>query len=183
MNRDQMSEIRDQWPATSSSSSFEETLRLLAHLSAPEGLEERVQAGLRAAPRAASGKARVLRWPMTPRLENAWMRSSLVRSAAAAAIVTVVVGGGWGVYSRVQPTQPARATTMPLHVSAPGGFSSAGAMRTPQTLNRPVVEHPEAAAPQTAKTAGKLAVKTPVHSGKTTTASKATAQSAAVPAK
>jgi hypothetical protein len=57
-----------------SSNSFEDTLRLIAHLSAPEGLEERVQAGLRAAPRAASGKARVLRWPMTPRLENAWMR-------------------------------------------------------------------------------------------------------------
>jgi hypothetical protein len=62
-----------------------------------------------------------------------------MRSAAAAAIVFVVVGGGWGVYSRVQQPQAAKVITMPARVAAPGGFSNAGAMRTPNTLNGPVV--------------------------------------------
>jgi hypothetical protein len=141
MNRTQMSEIRDQGPAVSSSSSFEETLRLLAHLPAPEGLEERVEAGLRAAPN--TGKARILRWPVARRLENPW-----VRAAAAAAIVAVIVGGGWGVYSSVEMVQPARGIVVPQHVAAPGGgFSNAGAMRTPQTLNGPIVAPPAATKP------------------------------------
>jgi hypothetical protein len=132
MNRDQRTEIRDQETAASSSSDFEETLRLLAQLPVPEGLEERVEAGLRAAPHATTGKARILRWPVALRLESAW-----ARAAAAAAIFALMIGGGWGVYSRVQPVQPARAIAVP---HAPGGgFSNAGAMRTPQTLNGPIV--------------------------------------------
>jgi hypothetical protein len=112
----------------SGSEDFEETLRLLARVSAPEGLEKRVEAGLRAAPRT----ARILRWPVARNLESAW-----ARSAAAAAIFALVIGGGWGLYSRVQPVQPARAIAVP---HAPGGgFSNAGAMRTPQTLNGPIV--------------------------------------------
>jgi hypothetical protein len=143
MNRDQRSEIRDQWPTASSSSDFEETLRLLAHLPAPVGLEERVEAGLHAAPHAATGKARILRWPVALRLENAW-----VRAAAAAAIVAMVVGGGWGVYSSVQMIQPARVIAVPQHVATQGGgFSNAGAMRTPQTLNGPIVAPPAVAKP------------------------------------
>ena len=98
-NRDQRSEIR-----TSGSGEFEETLRLIARLSAPKGLEERVQAGLRAA----SPKARILRWPVALRLDNDWMRA-----AAAAAIVAVVVGGGWGISSRFQPSQPSSAIAVP----------------------------------------------------------------------
>jgi hypothetical protein len=116
---------------------FEETLRLIARLSTPEGLDERVQARLRAAP--AAGGARILAWPTALRLDSAWMRS-----AAAAAIVAVVVGGCFGVYSRVESIQPARAVTVPLHFYTQGGFSSAGAMRTPRTLNGPMVEHPAA---------------------------------------
>ncbi len=112
----------------------EATLRLVAGLPAPEGLEDRVHAALRNAPRRGG---RVLDWPARPRVENPWMRS-----AAAAAIVFVVAGGGWGVYSRVQP---ARVIAMPPHTASPGGFSNAGAMRTPQTLNGPVVIHPAAA--------------------------------------
>jgi hypothetical protein len=73
-----------------------------------------------------------------------------MRSAAAAAIVFVVAGGGWGVYSHVQQPQ-AKVIVMPMHVSIQGGFSSAGAMRTPNTLNGPVIAHPVAAPLKMAK--------------------------------
>ena len=85
-------------------------------------------------------RGRVLLWPAALRMDSNWMRS-----AAAAAIVFVVAGGGWGIYSWVQP-QPARVIAQPPHVAAPGGFSSAGAMRTPNTLNGPVLAHPVTAA-------------------------------------
>jgi hypothetical protein len=153
-NRDQGTGIRD-------SGDFEETLRLVARLAAPEGLEERVQAGLRVAPR----KARILAWPSVLRIESAWMRS-----AAAAAIVAVVVGGGWVVSSRVHPAQPAQAITIPQHGVSQGGFSSAGAMRTPQTLNGPVVTQP-------AETDAKPATKATIGHGKA--ASKTIAQPSA----
>jgi hypothetical protein len=107
----------------------EATLRLIASLPAPEGLEDRVQAALHAAPR----KARVLAWPVLRSPQAGW-----VRAAAAATIAFVVAGGGWGVYSHVQPAQPAGAKAVPAHISPQSGFSSAGAMRTPQTLNGPV---------------------------------------------
>lgn len=106
----------------------EETLRLLAKLPAPEGLEDRVMAGLKSAPRG----ARVLSWPAALRPGGSWMRA-----AAAAAIVFVVAGGGWGIYSRVGPPQAPRAIALPPH--AGGGFSTAGAMRTPETVKGPVV--------------------------------------------
>jgi hypothetical protein len=147
-NREQRSEIR-----TSGSDEFEETLRLIARISAPEGLEERVQAGLRTATSTASRRAQILRWPVALRLENAWMQN-LARTAAAAAIVTVVVGGGWSISSRFQPAQPSSAIAIPLRGAGQtgvtgqvgqGGFSSAGAMRTPQTLNGPIVAAPAAA--------------------------------------
>ena len=65
-----------------------------------------------------------------------------MRGAAAAAVVFVVAGGGWGIYTRVQPSQPAKVIVMPPRAGAGGGFSSAGAMRTPQTLNGPLVAEP-----------------------------------------
>jgi hypothetical protein len=117
------------------SQSGEETLRLIASLPAPEGLEERLHSALRAAPRG----ARVLAWRgrsgLAARRENGWMRT-----AAAAAIVFVVVGGGWGVYTRVQQGQPAKVIVMPAHA----GFSGAGAKRTPPTLPGPAVSRPAA---------------------------------------
>ena len=110
--------------------SAEATLRLIAALPAPEGLEDRVQAALNRAPRA----ARVLAWPTMLRPQ-----AGSLRAAAAAAIVFVVAGGGWAVYLRVQPALQSGAKAAPLHVASPSaGFSSAGAMRTPQTLNGPV---------------------------------------------
>ena len=110
----------------------DETLRLIAHLPPPHGLEDRVHIALLSRPR----RARILSWPTAPRIESNWMRS-----AAAAAIVFVVAGGGWGIYSRVQQPQ-AKVIVMPMHVATQGGFSSAGAMRTPNTLNGPVLAHP-----------------------------------------
>ena len=106
----------------------EETLRLIAGLAAPDGLEDRVQAVLARAPRTAP----VLPWP----LDRRWMHGTLARGAAAAAIVCFVAGGGWEVYSRVQPVQAPKVIAMP-RVATPGGFASANAMRTPKTVNGP----------------------------------------------
>ena len=112
--------------------SGEETLRLIAKLPAPDGLEDRVNAGLKSAPRT----GHILEWPAMLQPAGGW-----IRGAAAAAIVFVVAGGGWGIYMRVQPNQPAKVIAMP-RAGAGGGFSSAGAMRTPQTLNPPVIAAP-----------------------------------------
>lgn len=117
----------------------ETTLRLIASLPAPEGLEERVQAGLRAAPR----KARLLAWPEASLPAGGWAVRGWMRSVAAAAIVCVVAGGGWSIYSRVQPAQSAHGVVAP-RVGAPGGFSEGGAVRRPQTLNGPAVTVPAA---------------------------------------
>ncbi len=124
----------------------EETLRLIARLPAPQGLEDRVHAALLSRPR----RGRILSWPSVPRLESNWMRS-----AAAAAIVFVVAGGGWGIYSHVQPPQ-AKVIVMPMHVATQGGFSSAGAMRTPNTLNGPVLVHPVPAPAKPAQTRSQI---------------------------
>ncbi|MGA9461574.1 MAG: hypothetical protein WBV28_02215 [Terracidiphilus sp.] len=111
----------------------EETLRLIAGLAAPDGLEDRVQAVLARAPRTAP----VLPWP----LDRRWMHGTLARGAAAAAIVCFVAGGGWEVYSRVQPVQAPKVIAIP-RVATPGGFASANAMRTPKTVNGPTLTHP-----------------------------------------
>jgi hypothetical protein len=81
-----------------------------------------------------------------------------MRGAAAAAIVFVVAGGGWGIYSRVQPPQASRVIVMP-HAQAPGEFTNAGAMRTPKTLEGPLVAHPVAALPALVKAPAKAVVK------------------------
>jgi hypothetical protein len=127
----------------------EETLRLIAGLPAPAGLEERVHTALRDArerqPRQGvfaderSRSGRVLAWPAALKPQSSWMRT-----AAAAAIVFVIAGGGWGVYTRVQQNQPARVIGMPPRAVSPGGFSGAGAMRTPQTVAGPTVTQPVA---------------------------------------
>jgi hypothetical protein len=142
--------------------SAEATLRLIASLPAPTGLEERVRAGLAAAPR----KGRILAWPAAFRPESGWMRA-----AAAAAIVCMVAGGGWGVYSRVQRPQPAKVIVLAPRGPAQGGFSSAGAVRTPQTLNGPVVAHPATARPVESKVPAQAAQK-PVRRSKSAGANK-----------
>jgi hypothetical protein len=124
-------------PATTGET--ESTLRLIAGLHAPEGLETRVKAALHRAP--APGKAAtLLGWPVGP--HRAWLHSTMqstwVRSAAAAAIVCVVAGGSWGVYQHVQP----REAPVALPHFGTGGFSTASAMRTPKTLDGPTLTHP-----------------------------------------
>ena len=139
--------------------SAEETLRLIARLPAPEGLEERVRGRLRTAPRTGLGTGRILHWPaaLSP---SSGLAGSWMRGAAAAAIVCVVAGGGWGIYSRVAPAAPAKVVVMPPRVGAGEGFSSAGAMRTPETLNGPVLLHPV-----TGAAAARPAAKKPVRRG------------------
>jgi hypothetical protein len=131
--------------------SAEETLRIVAVLPAPAGLEDRVHAALRNAPR----RGRVLAWPEALRPQSGWMRT-----AAAAAIVFVVAGGGWGVYTRVEQNRPGKlpgkVIVMP-RLGAPGGFSGANAVRTPQTLTGPIVN--TTALPAQAQAAKKAAGK------------------------
>ena len=142
-------------------SDAEQTLRQIANLPAPEGLEDRIHAALRSVP----PRGRVLAWPAQGLLHRDWMRA-----AAAAAIAFVVAGGGWGVYLRVQPGQPGKTFVLP-QAAAPGGFSGAGAIRTPQTLSGPVLTHPTQQ-PKTSK-------KTATHKGaQPAPASKAAAQPA-----
>jgi hypothetical protein len=135
-------------PSVSAQETGEETLRLIASLPAPAGLEDRVHAALRAAPRG----GRLLAWPAALRPQSSWMRT-----AAAAAIVFAIAGGGWGVYTRVEQGQPAKVIVMPPRMAGPGGFSSAGAMRTPQTLAGPTVNPTDKTKPAQPKTAKKAA--------------------------
>ena len=109
----------------------EDTLRLIANLPAPEGLEDRVRAKLQSAPR----RATVLAWPVG--LGGGWMRA-----AAAAAIVMVIAGGGWGVYSHIQVAPVPSAVVDPQPLNGAGRFSTAGAMHVPQTVEGPVVAAP-----------------------------------------
>jgi hypothetical protein len=113
----------------------EETLRMIARVPAPHGLVDRVQAHLRTSPR----HSLVMSW--RPGF-NGWMCSPAVRGAAAAAIVCVVAGGGWSIYSHVQPAPTAKVIETPARVGNSGAFSNAGAMRKPDTLNGPVLAQP-----------------------------------------
>ena len=122
--------------ADSGPDSGEDTLRLIAGLPAPAGLEERVHEALRAAPHELRSRGRVLAWPARFSAKTA-LESNWMRAAAAAAIVFVVVGGGWGVYRRVQPGPAGKVIVMPQPVPSSGGLSGAGAIRTPETIPGP----------------------------------------------
>lgn len=162
-------------------SEAEKTLRLIARLPVPEGLEDRVQAGVRSRRNRAG---RVLEWPAVLRPAGGWMRT-----AAAAAIVFVVAGGGWGVYSRVQPAQSAKVIVMPPRVVSPGGFSNASAMHVPNTLNGPIIANPVNTAPANAAQPKAVApgAKKPARRTRGTATAKsvngATPQAAAIPQK
>jgi hypothetical protein len=115
----------------------ETTLRLIAALPAPAGLEDRIHARLGSAAGRANKPGRMLAWPASSGSGSSWLRS-----AAAAAIAFVVVSVGWGIYSHVQPAMTGRVVPMPARGEATGGFAGAGAIRTPQTLNGPILAHP-----------------------------------------
>jgi hypothetical protein len=137
----------------------EATLRLIAKLPAPQGLQDRVIAGMRSAPRA----GRVLSWPRLLNPTKHWLRF-----AAAAAIAFVVIGGGWGVYSRIQPFSAVGAPP-----TTGGAFSNAGAVRVPQTVPAPVVVQPAPAQPSVAEPVRKMPSKVaPAHKAKAAKASK-----------
>jgi hypothetical protein len=170
--------------------SFQATLRVIANLPVPEGLEDRVRRALRTAPR----ESHLLPWPSSlkpkaVRLDSSWVTPGWIgawsRAAAAVAIGLVVVGGGWGVYSRVERNQPQRVIVFP-HSAVGGGFSSAGAMRTPQTLNGPVLVHPlkadAAAAKAKAKPARPPKAPAPLHAPSANPAAPSAAQPSAPPA-
>jgi hypothetical protein len=148
----------------------EATLRLIAKLAAPDGLEDRVHASLLAGPQ----RGRVLAWPGAFTPAGGWLRG-----VAAAAIVCVVAGGGWGVYSRVQPGQPAQGiagthmTTQGAGQGAgQGQFSTGDAVRRPQTLNGPAAPPPVTKATHKHKTSTKPAAAT-TQSAKAKTVKKA----------
>jgi hypothetical protein len=146
----------------SGASSGEDTLRLIAGLPAPAGLEERVHRALREAPRELRGGGRVLAWPQRFRARIASgsaLDSNWMRAAAAAAIVFVVVGGGWGVYSRVQPGQAGKVLVMPQLEPSSRGLSGSGAVRTPVTIPGPKVREQETKGPTDR---GSLTAKKPV---------------------
>jgi len=136
----------------------EATLRLIAKLAASDGLEDRVHAKLITAPR----RGRVLAWPGAFIPAGGWLRA-----VAAAAIVCVVAGGGWGVYSRVQPGQSAQGIAG-THITSQGTgqgagqgqFSTGDAVRRPQTLNGPAAPPPVTTATPKHKTPTKAAATT-----------------------
>jgi hypothetical protein len=115
--------------------SVDETLRMIARVPVPDGLEERVKAGLRLE----GNSRRVLSWPAQRRGETVWVANAWMRGAAAAGIAMAVVGGGWGIYARVAPPQSAKTVAAPL-VQPSGTFSEAGAIRRPQTVTGPTVK-------------------------------------------
>lgn len=117
----------------------EQTLRLIATLPAPQGLEDRVKARLHRAPQ----RAAVIAWPFWSSDGARWMHSAGMRAAAAAAIVLVVAGGGWEVYSHIHIAPAPSAVAAPPMLNGAGNFSSAGARRVPQTLELPVVSTPK----------------------------------------
>ena len=125
---------------------IDETLRLMAKLPAPEGLTERIRANVRIALREEATSGKLLAWPKGKHNEAAaslnWRREpslNWLRGLAAAALVCAVVGGGWGILARVQQFAPAGKAMVPPAQGIGGGFSNAGAMRLPQTLNGPLV--------------------------------------------
>lgn len=131
-------------PPGSDQASFEATLHLIANAPIPPGLEERVNAALGAAPR----HARVLEWPSSHGLEGRWAARPMgagawARAAAAAAIVAIVAGGGWSVYTHVQHQSSKVTVAPPLHQGPGAGFSNAGTIRKPQTVQGPVLVQPE----------------------------------------
>lgn len=158
-----------------------ETLRLLATMPAPQGLERRLLAKLGEQPQ----PGRVLRWPWRVQLaESGWMRA-----AAAALLVAVLAGGGWGIALLTRTAQQAGASRESVRPGVGGeGFSTAGAMRTPETLKGPAVPMTVAAPPATTLVAApevasvkKTAKRAPAGSAKTNVQGKTASSKAAAP--
>ena len=133
------------------------SLRLIASLPAPAGIEDRVKAGLRGAP----AQTGVLGWPLSAQGWASWGQVSYLRAAAAAAIVFVVAGGGWGVYKHFGLASAPTADAMEQRIERGGGLSAAGARRTPKTVEGPRIAVPKAVTQET--DAGSISVKQRAH--------------------
>lgn len=112
----------------------EQSLRLVASLPAPVGIEERVKCGLKDA----SSQTAVIAWPSS---RARWAQVSYLRGAAAAAIVLMVAGGGWGVYAHFGQAPLPAGAVVPQRIEG-GGFSSAAARRTPKTVDGSAIAVP-----------------------------------------
>ena len=117
----------------------EQSLRLIASLPAPVGIEDRVKSGLRGTPI----QTGVIGWPLSSPNRAGWAQVSYLRAAAAAAIVLMVAGGGWGVYAHFGQASSPAADVVPQRIDG-GSFSSAEARRTPKTVQGPTVVVPKA---------------------------------------
>jgi len=118
----------------------ERSLRLIASLPAPAGIEDRVKAGLRTAPT----QSGVIGWPVSSPTRGGWTQVSYMRAAAAAAIVFVVAGGGWGVYRHFGLAPEPTANAVQQRIEGGSGLSAAGARRTPKTVEGPKIAVPNA---------------------------------------
>ena len=130
----------------------DESLRLLSQVELPAGLEDRLRAGLRLAV-TEPGSARILSWPT--KTGKRVVRSMAWRRAAAAIfLAAAILGCAWSVLwqqkSRSASIQQNHPMVRPLPA---GGFSNAGAMRTPKTLDGPIAN------PQSMPESGKLSRK------------------------
>jgi hypothetical protein len=126
-----------------------ETLRLLAEMPAPAGLEDRVHRRISAAHEARKQRSF---WSL-------WKPAQRLQFAGAAVLMVVIGASSWTVFrGRVvteTPGQPAPASPAP--VSPAGGFAPAGAERRPSTVN-PIKVPP---APKKKPGAGHAAVAKP----------------------
>jgi hypothetical protein len=120
-------------------SEAEATLRLIASLSVPEGLAERMKSGLAAA-EPSTARGHVLAWPV--KASGGWLQG-----AAAAALLLAIAGGGWSAYKWVAPIAALQPVPTAARPAMQGGFSAAGAMRRPETLVGPLAPVPTAANP------------------------------------
>jgi hypothetical protein len=130
----------------------ERTLRLVAGLDAPLGLAERVKA--RVAPaQAAPARGRLLAWPQSRAGRAQWLRGAI-----AAGLLAAVAAGGAVAYRWVAPASMAHTAPATARPAVQQKFSTAGAMRTPLTLQgpaAPLATHPRTAVASTARGSGR----------------------------
>jgi hypothetical protein len=121
-------------PRSEAQEEYMRTLHLLTQVEPPKGLAERVQSRLEDEPRRRTHRGLLhLFDPLTP--WGNWMRG-----LAAAAIVAILAGGCWEVFSRshAPAVTPSASLAAPSTTTTGNGFTSAGAVRKPQTLDGPL---------------------------------------------
>jgi len=146
-NPESLPKSDEQIPAPNSDplAAANETLRLIASVSPPQGLEERIHLRLRSA-RNAPKSSRF--WPGWNTGMSSPMRAGF---AVAALVLAALVGGGWEFHrinaaktaisasdARQAPAVSLTPVQAPAQVPPPSksGFSTANSMRVPPTLNR-----------------------------------------------